>query len=341
MYHLRNRLFSLTFLASLGFSISGCSGFIYGTTGDIISDYAVEHMGPYVLASGDIQMACEDGRSIGNLLMSFERVTDAPHKAAVTALVSAGMCAEFEAYEFELQHFLHLKAGRVAEATDARILQKRAHALAAARNYKAYQRLIAAYGAMGERCPDLEEGEEILYLMGLSAGLQALLHDRAAGGMVGVDMGIPSQVGRAAECLDNEKWWGLPGAVRGAIFASIPGSGPEGLDPWKLLADSAALGDAGGVRMARALYIRAASSAGKADMNRELIAQTVVSQKAISSPENGVLLDAYATVMVRHFSDLIWMETKGHRTPSGQLGMFWEEDAEPDGDSDDFLDGLE
>ena len=65
MFHQRNRLFSIGFslvLVSMG---TGFFGFIYGTTGDIISNYAVEHMGPYVLGSSDIQMACEDGRSIG------------------------------------------------------------------------------------------------------------------------------------------------------------------------------------------------------------------------------------------------------------------------------------
>lgn len=341
MFHQRNQLFSVGFLMAMAVTGTGCSGFIYGTTGDVISDYAVEHMGPYVLGTGDIQMACEDGRSVGNLLMSFERVTDAPNKAALTALVSAGMCAEFDAYEYELQHLLHLKKGRVAEATDARIQQKRAHALAASRNIRGYERLVAAYGRPGVSCPELEEGEDILYLMGLSAGLQALLHDRAAGGVVGVDMGIPAQVVRAAECFDNQRFWGLPGAVRGAIFASIPGTGPEGTDPWQLLEESAAMGDAGGVRMARALYIRAASSAGKAEINPELIAQAVVSQKAVSAPSDGVLLDAYATVMIRHFSDVIWMEGKGHRTPSGELGTFWQEEVADDGESDDLLDGLE
>jgi len=341
MFHQRNRLFSIGFslvLVSMG---TGCSGFIYGTTGDIISNYAVEHMGPYVLGSSDIQMACEDGRSIGNLLMSFERVTDAPNKAAVTALVSAGMCAEFDAYEHELQHMLQLKAGRVGQAIDARILQKRAHELAARRNARAYKRLAAAFGTPGESCPELEDGEQILYLMGLSAGLQAALHDKASGGMVGVDMGIPAQVIRATECLDTNQYWGLPGAIRGAIFASIPATAPEGMDPWKLLEESAAIGDAGGVRMARALYIRVASSAGKSEKNPELIGQAVVSKKSVAPPSDGGLLDAYATVMVRHFSDLIWMEGKGHRTPAGMLGSFWEEEVVEDGDSDDLLDGLE
>ena len=341
MFRHFSQLFSIGFSIILGTFGTGCSGFIYGTTGDIISDYAVEHMGPYVLGSSDIQMACEDGRSIGNLLMSFERVTDAPNKAAVTAMVSAAMCAEFDAYEYELQHMLHLKAARVAEATDSRILQKRAHELAARRNARAYQRLAAAFGTPGEGCPEFDEGEEILYLMGLSAGLQAALHDKASGGMVGVDMGIPAQVIRATECLDTNVYWGLPGAIRGAIYASIPATAPQGFDPWQLLEESAAIGDAGGVRMARALYIRVASSAGKSEKNPELIGQAVVSQAAVSAPANGGLLDAYATVMVRHFSDLIWMDGKGHRTPAGMLGSFWEEDAEEDGDSDDLLDGLE
>ena len=59
----------LALITSLG--LSGCSS-VYGLTGDVLSSYAVEHMAPYVLSSEDMYMACEDGRSIGNLLMSFE-----------------------------------------------------------------------------------------------------------------------------------------------------------------------------------------------------------------------------------------------------------------------------
>ncbi|MEC9465388.1 MAG: hypothetical protein VX834_06370 [Myxococcota bacterium] len=328
----------LALITSLG--LSGCST-LYGVTGDVLSNYAVDHMAPYVLASEDIYMACEDGRSIGNLLMSFERVTDAPDKAAIMALVSAGMCGEFAAYEAELAHVRHLNAGRVGDATDARILQQRLSARAASRFARAYERLVAAYGEPGDSCPELSESDEVLYLLGLSGGMLGLLFDRTANGVVGVDMGIPAKVLRASECLDDQRWYGIPGALKGALYTSIPGSAPEGVDPWKLLDDAATKGEQTGVRLARALQIKAAIGAGKTERNREYITSHFVSLGKTSAPERGRLLDLYATTMIQHFSDVIWVEDTGHRTPLGQSGTFWKEPEADSGEDDDLLDGLE
>jgi len=307
----------------------------------VLSTYAVEHMAPYVLSSEDMYMACEDGRSIGNLLMSFERVTDSPDKAAIMALASAGMCGEFASYEAEIAHVRHLNAGRVGDATDARILQQRLSARAAARFARAYQRLVDAYGEPGESCPELGESDEVLYLLGLSGGMLGVLFDRAANGVVGVDMGIPAKVLRATECLDDERWYGIPGALKGALYTNIPGSAPEGVDPWKLLDDAAAKGEQTGVRLARALQLKAAIGAGKTEKNREYIASHFVSLKNTPSPSRGRLLDLYATTMIQHFSDLIWVEDTGHRTPIGQSGTFWSEPEVEDDDDDDLLEGLE
>ena len=81
----------------------------------------------------------------------------------------------------------------------------------------------------------------------------------------------------------------------------------------------------------------------KTEKNREYIASHFVSLKNTPSPDRGRLLDLYATTMIQHFSDVIWVEDTGHRTPIGQSGTFWSEPTvdDDDGDTDDLLEGLE
>jgi hypothetical protein len=327
---------TLILLTSVCVFHAGCS--IYALTGDSLSGYAVEHMGPYVTGTEDLQMACELGQSFGNLIMSYERVTDRPDKAALFSLIAAGMCSEMGAYEAELEYARHMHANRHVDAQDARIKEQRARMLTSRRFYRAYQRLVAAYGEPGSACPELEENEELLYLLGLSVGVQALLHDRASGGHVGVDMGLPMKVARATQCLHDDKMWSVPSAVRAGVFASLPGTAPKGVDPWKMLEANAKQGDESGVRMARAILIQALIFAGRTDEGKVAIHAHAEARSAHPAPDNGRLLDAYAHQIVRHFSDLLWLENTGHRTPIGQLGSFWDD---PEEEDSDFLDDLE
>ena len=76
----------------LSLTLSACS--IHGMTGDVMSDYTVKHLSPYVLGTQDLSMACEMGASLGPFLLSFERVTDQPDMAAVPTYMTAALCAE-------------------------------------------------------------------------------------------------------------------------------------------------------------------------------------------------------------------------------------------------------
>ena len=326
--------FALPFLLSF---LSGCS--IHAITGDTLGEYAVEHMGPFVMGTEDLKMACEDGQSTGNLIMSYERVTDPPNKAGLFAMIGSGMCSEMIARDAELDYTRHMFAKRPIDAQDSRIKEKRARQRTSHRFHRAYQRLVAAYGEPGDGCPEIPENEEMLYLLGLAVGVQALIHDRASGGVIDVDMGIPMKVARATECLDNEKLWGIPNAVRAGVYASLPGTAPKDVDPWALLEESAKIGDKGGVRMARSILIQANTFGGRAEPAKAGITAHAESREATPAPKKARLLDTYAHEIVRHFSDLLWLENKGHRTPVGQLGTFWEEEEEED--DSDFLDDLE
>lgn len=335
---------ALLVIALCGGAVTGCEGFFQRKTGDIMSGYAEQHMFPYLMASDDLSMACETGVSMGAFLMSFERVTDPPRRAALVTLLSAGMCAEAEAWESELRQLRAVREGASSEAQDARLAEQRSHALAASRFAAAWEQFEGAFGPAGEGCPELEGNDQILYLLGLSSGMLALLHDRAAGGVAGVSMDIPLRVSRAAACLDDDRWWGGPLALQASVWALVPGAAPEGVDPWESLAAAAQMGEAAGVRLARAFQVQILDAVGRRDDVRQAIEAHAASLESTPAQADWELLDAYATEMIRHVSDRLWTMERGYRTPLGALGTFPEDStapAEDDAMFDDLLEGLD
>ena len=311
-------------------------------TGDLMSDYSVKHMGPFLMTTNDLNMACETGVSMGAYLMSFERVTDAPNQAAISSLVTAAACAEEVVWAQELRHIRAIRSQDSAEATDARIAQRRAHQMVASRAWRAWNRLVAHYGEPGERCPDFESDEDqVVYLLGLIAGAQAVQHDRATGGEVGVPLDVPRKVGRAAKCLNNEDWWGVPRALQAAIWTGVPGATPKGEDPWKRLQESSAIGAVAGVRLAHAIYAQTAAAMGKMEDVRKIIVEHADSLKRKEPAARWRLLDLTATRQIEALSDRIWTEAVGHRTPYGQLGTFPDDPVEEDEGGEDMLDDLD
>ena len=331
-------LLAVVLLATLP-ALTGCTGFFHKKTGDIMSSYAGDHMVPYMMGSSDLSMACETGVSMGAFLMSFERVTDPPRKAAMVTLVSAGMCAEADAWEADLRQLRAIRDGRASDARDARITEQRYHAVAAQRLFTAYNQAGEYFGTLGEGCPEFEEGDELFYLLGLSAGMLALVHDRGAEGMAGVPMDLPHQVARAASCLDNERWWGGPLALEAAVWAMVPGAAPEGNDPWDTLAAASELGEASGVRLARAFEVQILDIVGRDDEARVAIAAHAASLESTPSDPDWALLDSYATRMILHISDRAWTNDRGHRTPLGALGTFYQPPVEIE-EYDDLFDDL-
>jgi hypothetical protein len=307
----------------------------------MMSSYAVEHVMPFTMAASDVGMACETGVSMGYFLISFGRVTDEPDKAALVTLLPAGMCAEGEAWEQELRAARALREQRATEAQDARMVEKQRHAVAAKRFHGAWLRLVAAFGEPGEQCPEFEENDEALYLLGLNAGLLAVVHDRASGGEAGVPLSIPPMVARATQCLDDAKWWGAPKALEATLFTSVPGLAPEGVDAWAQLEQAAARGREQGVRLADAMWVLGAAAAGDEDMLRRAIATHAEAVATTKGAPDWNLLDSYATLIIQHESDRIWTQATGHRTPPGALGTFPETQDEGPGEEDGLFDDLD
>jgi len=183
---------------------------------------------------------------------------------------------------------------------------------------------------VGGECPRIAKRDEIVYLVGLVAGELALLHDKVSGSKVGLPLDMPLKIGRSATCLSDERWWHVPQALRAAGWAIIPGSAPEGIDPWEMLEEAAVAGEASGVRVARALSVLLAANADDTARVEHGIKAHAESLLSTKQSEEWALLDEYARVVSMHESDLLWTTAAGYVTPNfGELPRA-EEPEEPD-----------
>jgi hypothetical protein len=319
-------------------ALQGC-GMIYKSTGDILISYGRSEMLPYVMTYDDTQMACALGESMTPLLMSFEAVGSDPDKLAVLQYVSAGSCAETDALQHELHYLRAVKQGNVTEAQDARIAQKRAAALAAQRQYEAYRRAIKEFGEQAEgECPKLKKDfDQLVWMVGMVAGVQSLMNDGISGGQVGVPRDLAAKVERGAACLENEKWWGVPRGIRGAIWNILPPLAPANAEPWQELEKAAQIGFQQGVRLGSAMYAMAAYSKGDNERLRKSIRDFAANDSDID--QSYKLLDAMAVEIITGISDRLWTENTGKRTPIGGLGTFWDDASknQPKVNIDDLL----
>jgi len=280
-----------------------------------VDRYTMERVVPQAGAMGDVDRACALGASMGHVLASAGRGDKQPHLALVIAETTAGFCAEGEAWEAELEAArLMFRGDDLPAVQDARIREARAHAQAAQRFLSSWEHMVAHYGPVGAGpCPELEGDEGIVYLLGMYAGVNALLHDRAGGGGLGVPMDIPVAVARGTECVDDEQWWHAPWAMRAAAWAMVPGMAPEGVDPWAELEAAALASESTGVRLGRGLQVLVAANAGRdADVAHALVAHAAANA-AGPVDSTWALLDEYSRLVSLHEADLMWTAAKGHR----------------------------
>ncbi len=289
--------------------LCSCSG--------LVDRYTMRRVVPQAGAMGDVDRACALGASMGHVLASAGRGEREPHLALLIAETTAGFCAEGAAWEAELEaaRLMYL-GGDLPAIQDARIREARAHAQAAQRFLSSWDHLVARYGEVGTgSCPDLPGDEGIIYLLGMYAGVNALLHDRAGGGGLGVPLDIPVAVARGTECVDDEQWWYSPWAMRAAAWAMVPGMAPEGVEPWAELEAAALAGEATGVRLGRGLQVLIAANAGRdADVAHALVAHATANASLPGDP-TWALLDEYSRLVSLHEADLMWTAARGHRCP--------------------------
>ena len=321
--------------------LTGCQS-VYKTTGQLMVGYSKEHAVKYTLALNDAPMGCALGQAFSPFLFSYERTGVKVDEIAILMNTLSGYCAEADAWNAELRHLRALKNGDSAEARDALIEQKRHLELASLRQYKGYKRLAVLYGEPGEFCPKLQtEDEEFYYLIGLVNGLQSVKNSMISAQKNQLPLNIANKVSRGAACLDNEKWWGLPNALQATVWSMNPSLKPEDKDPLQMLRDSSQLGVEQGVRLSHVFEIEVLNS----ETNNEAI-KAVVREHATAIAHQPAdarlkLIDKIATDHVQAYSDRLWTSEKGHRTPRGQLGQFFNQpmpqDDEPVINIDDLI----
>lgn len=308
----------------LALLLSACS-LAYKSTGDIMLGYAEDQGVPYMLASEDVALGCAMSEAFTPFLLSFSQVTSPPEHLAILFYLMAGNCSEFKAWDEELRYLRASHAKNSSEAQDARIAQQRFLHQAAHRQLTGYHYLTLAIAEPGGQCPDFaSETEELYWLIGLVDGIQAIMNDIASGGSVDVPLDIAAKVGRGAGCLDHEKWWGVPGSIKAAIQATMPGSQQGGKGPLQNMDQAIQIGLQQGMLMPLILAAQVNLGLGNTQRVKEIIREFAQANQSQGN-KTYKILNKVSTLQIQAISDRLWTEATGKRTPLGKLGTFWDD----------------
>lgn len=311
----------------LASAVSACS-VVYKGAGVALTGYAEDEGVPYMLATRDVQLGCSMAEAFTPFFLSFSRVTASPEKLAILLYLMAGNCSEFRAWDEELRYLRAVHNRRSSEAKDARTAQQRLLGLAARRQLTGYRQFVKVFGEARQECAAFESDEEAFFwLVGLLNGVQAIMNDIAAGGSEGVPLNIAAKIGRRSACLDSDRWWGVPLAIKAAIGIVFDGQGADEGEQMQKLEKAVATGLKQGMQVSQVLAAQVYWGQGKIDKVKELIRSEVSS--AGRTPDNRAyrILNEVAKLQILAISDRLWTEATGQRTPLGKLGKFWDDRA--------------
>lgn len=298
--------------------LAGCSP--WRIVGDQVVAFAEDDVIPRALREDDIVTACHGAEAMTSPVLAFTTVGTDVRRLAVLAHVGTALCAEQRILEAELAYLRAMHRQDPYAADDARVTQKRLHALAAQR---AWNTANDYFGTVAGQCPAFRDDlDELVYLVGLVAGLQAVMNDSLGGQQAGVSLDVIPQVARGTTCLDSRRWWGAPEAIRTGLWVALPALGPEGVDPMAQLELNAHREAPGGVRLAHMAWALAAWSGNDRALTEQVLADFVASGNRYPAPAAYRLVDRFTEDFMLALSDRIWTEATGHRTPPGAFGTF-------------------
>lgn len=290
-------------------------------------DYAETRATSYMLQADDLDQGCVMAEAFSLLLPGLREIRISPYRLEILFGFLTGMCAELKASEQELRYLRAVFNRNMTDAQDARILQKRYLHLAAIRQLKGYRNLVRVFPRkIGNGCPHFtRDSEEFYWLVGLMNGLQAVLNDLVSEGSADVPLDIGHRVGRGASCLDNEKWWGMPDAIRAALWINSLNTIPENVDPFAVLNRSVETGIRQGVRITEVIMARLYAGLGDTAKVRAIIRDSASAEHDSVASDEFRFLDTLATAKLLAISDAMWTEATGKRTPVGGFGTFWDD----------------
>lgn len=327
----------LSLIIMVAFGLGACS-LVYKPTGTVLKHLSQDEIVPHVYASNDLDLsACGTGMGQTQLLGSFGRVMHAPTRVLMSTHTLAGLCSEASAQEAQLHFDRALHADNTTEARDARIKAQRLYKRTAERRYRAYKNMEDTFGKIGNgQCPKLgSDTDQMEYLTGLLTSVQAILSDIRAGSSVGVPQDIAARAGRATQCLDNDKWWGVPHALQAVVWLSVPGTTPDGAQPWQQLKAATDLGASQNMPMAAMLYAEAGYGQSDAQRERDGIRRVAKIYNAGDGPKDYQLFSKVAYHEAMFLSDEIWTKQSGKRTPFLELGSFPSDENDKGGENNE------
>ena len=333
------RLLTASVMSLGALALSGCQNFQAGNT-HVVLGILEKKVVPPTLQMSDVDMGCAFALANTPLIASTRAFYADPSMLESVQLLAAGGCAEQQALEEELRYMRAQRDKRPDEALDARTSQKRALQRAASRQLGAFERMRGALEkkykfSYGQSCPKFRKDfDELVYLLGTIAGLQAFANDVAAQQVVGVPSDIPPKAEFAMTCLSNTRWFGAPLGLRATVWSLVPG-GSEGKDVDAAYDLAMSIGEREGVRVAHVMASIAAISADKQDRVRQIL-RRATNVKYFQPNADFRFVDETAMLQLQNISDRLWTQNTGMRTPVGKLGKFWDDKAET-GDVDNFL----
>lgn len=327
---------------SFALLLSGCSQHMMrDMAASSMVGFGNEYISPWFMASDDTDIMCAMGEGMAG--MTFPMGPNVDPMIPMLTLAS-GMCAYERAKEEELRYIRALRKNDSETALDASTMQKRWTRLAAQRQYHGYKAAVRWFGEPGVgSCPKFkDDAEEMSYMFGLFVGLQAFQTDIASGAAVGVPPEVVPKIMNGIQCLDSDKYWGLPDAITAAMDImklSPGGNSPELTAAYSKLKRASDMGKAKRVRMVQMLEAILYEAQGNAEKAKEVIRNHVALKKEFPADPALNLLDEMATRGIRLISDKMWTENTGQRTPYLQLGTFWDDSpiSESALDIDDLL----
>ncbi len=323
--------------------LTGCAA-VQRTGANMALGFVEKNVVPVTFAQDDTNMICVSGTSLLPAILAMDAQGGDATKMEVLLYTSAASCAEDTALEHELAYLRAAHDGRVNEAQDQRLAQKNWSALAARRQYTAYQLFQKAWERdykikLGDQCPTMKTDlEKTVYLLGMIDGVKAVTNDIASQGAVNVPKDIAAVVERGMGCLDNNQYWGAPMAMRAAIWTLLPGAGEGHPDPWQTMKDSNRIGESKGVRISHAIYALAAQATGQDDKIRDALrtyGKTVDANMPVNPQYK--LFDAMGGHEVWNIANRYWTTKTGKRAPEDGLTKFWDEADASIPNTDDLL----
>ena len=319
--------------------MTGCAT-VEGSATDSVLHLLEEKVTPEFQKIDDVSMGCSSTVALLPMMSGMRGFYGDPSLIESVLLSGAAVCSDGQATEEELRYMRAQREKRSDEALDARIAQKRWLEISARRQYASFERMRKHierkyFLKYGEKCPDFtRELDELDYLLGTIAGLQAIQNDIASQQAVGVPTDIAPKAGAAMQCLSNEKWWGTPQALKAVVWSSVPGAS-EGKDVKGAFDKAMTLGEIKGVRLAHVMAAISAQSADDKDRLKAII-RRFASVKDYRPSKEYRFLDEISVSLIQSMSDRLWTQNTGTRTPTASLGKFWD-DAAASVDVDNFL----